>query len=173
MLLIHDPVDVRVCVHACVSQLDDGCADSGGVSVTDSVVNWPVPLEPNLEQHSPKSLNLLLRPNTHKHTHACAQIFPAAYVPLVAGRAGFDREWLAPYHVYWSLFFPCFFQGGAGGGLQGTCGTTHKRTHQHTHTGFTCRSMLCWHIFAIYVVSAHIDWIYSKISQFFFKVFLV
>lgn len=89
---------VCVCVHACVSQLDDECADSGGVSVTDSVVNWPLSLEPNLEQHSPKSLNLLLGPNTH--THTCAHIFPAEYVPLVAGRAWFDRERLAPYHVY-------------------------------------------------------------------------
>lgn len=59
-----------MCVHAWVSQLDDECAEGGGVSVTDSVVNWPLSLEPNLEQHSPKSLNLLLWPNTHTDTHA-------------------------------------------------------------------------------------------------------
>lgn len=65
-------VGVCGCVRAaCMSQLDDECADSGGVSVTDSVVNCPSSPESNLEQHSLKSLNLPLRPTpTHMHMHA-------------------------------------------------------------------------------------------------------
>lgn len=37
---------------AYMSELDDEYADSGGVSVTDSVVNCPMSPGSNLEQHS-------------------------------------------------------------------------------------------------------------------------
>lgn len=37
---------------------------------------------------------------THIHAHVCTNIFPCGYMPLVASRAWFDRERLAPYHVY-------------------------------------------------------------------------
>lgn len=75
-----------VCIHMRVLpiQLDDECADSRKVSVTDSVVNCPMSPESNLEHHSLKSLNLPLRLTpTHTHTHTT---FPSERVPLVAGR---------------------------------------------------------------------------------------
>ena len=140
---------ISLCVCVCAaytSQLDDECADSGGVSVTDSVVNCPLSPESNLEQHSLKSLNLPLRPtptHTHARAHAHTHAFPSECVPLVAGRPWFDRERLAPYHVYWSPCPGCFSRGGAEGFYKVVGAHTHTQSHPCYLCVFACVSLLC------------------------------
>ena len=156
-------------VHTCVLQLDDECADSGRVSVTDcgqlALVSWAQPWA----AFPKESQSALAVKHTHTHTHTCTRIFPGEYVPLVAGRPWFDRERLAPLSCVLIRVSSLLLPGRSRRGFTRHL-WHHTHTHTHTHTyAYTCRPMLCWNVFAIYLILAYFDLMYLKISPYLSK----